>query len=78
MKEKRRQAIRPDRKGKVDDVAISGDLFRLERMSNSVWWVCIYRGKKRTAFYLERPRGKKTVEATLIEDSIGCIDDSKD
>ena len=69
------QAIRPDDKGEVDDVAIDGDLFRLERMNTDSWWCCIYRGKNRTAFSIYRPRGKKTVVAKLIEDSIGCIDD---
>lgn len=39
-------------KGDVDDVAIDGDLFRMEQMDNDHWWVCIYRGKERTAFSL--------------------------
>lgn len=63
------QEIRLDEKGEVDDVAITGDLFRLERMTDDCWWVCIYRGKNRTAFYIE---GKDKLTATTIEDSIGC------
>jgi len=74
---KKLQAIRPDDHGAVDDVAIDGNLFRLERMGNSEWWCCIYRGKQRTAFSIHRPRGKKTVEVVVIEDGIGCIDDRK-
>lgn len=69
------QAIRPDDEGKIDDVAIHGDLFRLERMSDHSWWCCIYRGEKRTSFSIYRPRGKTTVEVGLQDDSIGCIDD---
>ena len=77
MKRELFAAIRPDDKGQVDDVAIYGDLFRLERMSNSSWWCCIYRGDKRTSFFIYRPRGKKTVEVVIQEDSIGCKDDRR-
>jgi hypothetical protein len=71
------QAIRPDGHGEVDDVAIHGDLFRLERMTNDSWWCCIYRGDKRTSFNIFRPRGKKTVIVRVQDDSIGCVDDTK-
>ncbi len=66
-------AIRLDDSKTVDDVAITGDLFRMERMDDGVWWVCIYRGDKRTAFNLS---SKAPIEATVIEDSIGCSDDT--
>jgi hypothetical protein len=66
-------AIRLDDGKAVDDVAISGDLFRMERMDDGVWWVCVYRGGKRTAFNLS---SKSPIEATVIEDTIGCTDDT--
>lgn len=67
------QAIRPDDTGAVDDVAITGDLFRLERMGRGAWWSCIYRGDQRTAFRLRVAKGDIVV--TVAEDSIGCVDD---
>jgi hypothetical protein len=66
-------AIRLDDNKAVDDVAITGDLFRMERMDDGVWWVCIYRGGVRTAFNLS---SKTAIEATVLEDSIGCTDDT--
>jgi len=66
-------AIRLDDNKAVDDVAITGDLFRMERMDDGAWWVCIYRGEKRTAFSL---MSKTAIEATVVEDSIGCADDT--
>jgi hypothetical protein len=50
--------IRLDRSGQVDDVAITGDLFRMDR------------GENRTTFNLQLKEGR--LKATLIEDSIGC------
>ena len=67
-------AIRPDADGAVDDVAISGDLFRLEKMARGVWWSCIYRGAHRTCFWFRIVKGDIIV--TVTEDSIGCRDDS--
>jgi hypothetical protein len=58
----------------IDDVAITGNLFRMERMNKDTFWVCIYRGKKRTCFYLQG----KGVTATLTEDDIGCKDDNEE
>ena len=68
-------AIRMGNDGYVDDVAIHGDLFRMEQMDDDAIWVCIYRGKERAAFFINR-QGKK-LHITTIEDSIGCIDDTK-
>ena len=65
--------IRLDEDGQVDDVAISGDLFRMERMNDGDWWVCIYRGEKRAAFTLTASSPNKAI---LQEDDIGCHDDS--
>ena len=76
-KAKKIQVIRRNDDGSLDDIAITGDLFRLEQMDDSSWWCCIYRGKKRTAFNIYRPRGKNTVVVEISDDSIGCIDDRK-
>ena len=67
-------AIRMDDAGEVDDVAISADMFRLERMTDDSWWACASRGKERVAFSIYR-KGKEVV-VKVIEDSIGCKDDS--
>jgi hypothetical protein len=75
--EKIYQAIRPDEKGKVDDVAIHCDLFRMERMDKGYWWCAVYRGDKRVCFSIYATVGKDVV-VKVIEDEIGCIDDSKD
>lgn len=56
----------------IDDVAISGDLFRMEQMDRDHWWLCIYRGKQRTAFSLRWDRKRREIVATLTDDSIGC------
>jgi len=71
---KRQQIIRR-RAGQVDDVVISGDLFRLERMDDDCWWAAVYRGKDCTAFFLQRT--DTGIVAALAEDSIGCADDTK-
>jgi len=73
--EKRWQAIRPDDTGAVDDVAISGDLFRLEKMDRGLWWSCIYRGDQRTCFWFRIDQLRGDIVVTVSEDSIGCIDD---
>jgi hypothetical protein len=70
------QAIRPDEHGEVDDVAIHGDLFRLERMSIDSWWCAIYRGDKRVSFSIYK-KGKQVV-VSLQEDDIGCINDNEE
>lgn len=70
---RRTQAIRFDDDGKVDDVAISSDLFRIERMSATCFWACAYRGKKRIAFWLN---SKATINVTIADDSIGFEDDT--
>jgi len=66
-------AVRNDKDGTVDDVSISGDLYRLERMTDTCFWTCVYRGHDRTAFSINIVDGKLVVQQ--IEDSIGCTDD---
>ena len=68
-------AIRLDDNGEVDDVAISGDLFRMERMDNGCWWIAVYRGENRTCFSLSTKRNV-AIKAVCGEDSIHCIDDT--
>ncbi len=75
MKKKDWKAVRLNKDGTVDDVAITSDLFRLEQMDDDVWWACAYNGKKRTAFNIFR-KGKKVI-CEVIEDEIGCIDDTQ-
>lgn len=71
-------AIRLDNDGKVDDVAITGSLFRMERMDDGIWWVCIMRGDgSRTCFNLATKRGAH-IDAIVTEDSIHCVDDTTD
>ena len=53
------------RKGRVDDVAI--DELHLEDMTGDVWWIGIYRGNKRTTFYIE---SKSKITVTLIENGL--------
>ena len=65
------------RNDEVDDVAITGNLFRMERMNKDTFWVCIYRAKKRTGFYLQ-VNDSRGLTATLIEDDIGCKDDNEE
>jgi hypothetical protein len=62
-------------KGEVDDVAITGDLFRLEQMDKAVWWAAIYRGDKRVALWFRYNR-KRGIVVNVQEDDFGCTDDS--
>lgn len=75
MTAKRVAFVRYDQ-GLVDDVVISGNLFRMEQMDKDAWWVAIYRGKKRTSFSLQWDRKSRNIVATVTDDSIGCTDDS--
>jgi hypothetical protein len=68
--------IRPDHKGRPDDIVITGDTFRMERMDKDTWWLAIYRGDKRVSIWLRR-NGKR-VDISSIEDEFGCVDDTKD
>ena len=73
---KKWSAIRMDDNGGVDDVAITSDTFRLERMDTDRWWACAYRGNRRTSFEIRR-KGKEVVVG-VQEDSIGCHDDTEE
>ncbi len=44
----------------IDDVAIEGKLFRLERMTKDVFWGAVYGGKKTFSFQLHI-KGKKII-----------------
>jgi hypothetical protein len=60
---------------KVNDVAISCDLFRLEEVDIGLWWAAAYQRDKRTSFWIRR-KGKEIV-VEIQENSLGCIDDTK-
>lgn len=62
-------------KGEVDDVAITGDLFRLEQMSRSAWWAAIYRGDRRVSFWFRYNR-KRGIIVDVQGDELGCVDDT--
>ena len=68
--------VRTYRDGTVDDVAIDGDLYRLEQMSDHAFWTCIYRGENRVCFWIEWDYDKHCLVCTKIEDSIGTYNDS--
>lgn len=70
-----RAIVRPDRRGEPDDVAIDGDRVRMERMAPGRWWLAIERGGRRVAFEL---RAKSRIACELVEDELGCRDDSGD
>ena len=50
----------------VDDVVLNSNLFRMERMSDTSFWLAAYNGNIRTTFDLSIQDGK--LIATLIED----------
>ena len=73
------QIIRRNEDGTVDDVAIDGNLLRLEQMDDDFWWLAIYRGDKRVAFHITTPGecGEgMPISVMVVEDDLGCIDDT--
>ena len=61
--------------GEVDDVVITGDLFRMEQMDKDSWWVAMYRGDERVCITLRWDKKRREIVATVYEDGIGCTDD---
>lgn len=53
--------------GKPDDIVIDEVSVHLENMTNKVWWLGIYRGKKRSTFWI---RSKSKIEVELIENEL--------
>jgi hypothetical protein len=74
MADKVWSAVRLDAAGQVDDVAVTADLFRLERMDTGVFWAAAYRGGKRVTFLIE---SSAPITVHVSDDDIGCKDDSK-
>lgn len=72
-----RQIIRMDEDG-VDDVVISGDVTRIERMSDIEYWVAAYRGDKQVMFSIFWDRKRKMLRCTCYQDDLNCVDDTKD
>ena len=72
---KRFKVIRYERK-QVDDVVISCDLFRMERMSKDSVWLSANIGSHRGVdFMLYADKGK--LKIMLMEDTIGCKDETQ-
>ena len=61
--------------GEVDDVAISCDAYRLERMDTNLVWVCCYRDGKQVAFFIRVTGRSLSIE--LSTDELSCTDDSE-
>lgn len=73
---KARQIIRMDEDG-VDDVVITSDTTRIERMSDTEYWVAAYRGSEEVMFTVFWDKKAKMLRCSVSEDTIGCIDDTK-
>ena len=58
--------IRLDEKGNLDDIVI--DEVHLEDMNGKCWWLAVYRGKKRTAFWIE---SKSKITVRLQDNELG-------
>lgn len=69
-----RNALRPDSKGRPDDIAVSCDMVHIERMDRGAWWVGIYRGEKRSTFWFSSMRA---INAKLTENELGLSDDTE-
>lgn len=74
------KAIRPHKmpgwEGLIDDVAIDCTMFRIEQMDDDAFWAAAYVEDKEVMFWIRWNRKKKRLEATVVSDEIGCIDDS--
>jgi len=66
--------IRPDSHGHVDDVVITCDTFRLERIDKGSWCIAVYRGEERVCFSLTSSKG--SIRAIVTEDDFDCVDDT--
>lgn len=69
-----RQIIRMD-EDSVDDVVITGDMLRIERMDDDHFWVAVYRGHKEAMFSIYWDKKAKKLRCNCYSDTIGCIDD---
>lgn len=50
------------RKGRLDDIVLSGGDLHLEDMTGKMWWLGFTKGKKRVSFYI---RSKTKIEVTI-------------
>jgi len=64
--------LRPDDKGRPDDIAVSCDAVHIERMDTGAWWIGIYRKGRRSTFWAS---SKRAIELELIENDLGLSDD---
>ncbi len=60
--------------GLVTDVAISCDLFRMERMDKGAWWAAACRGEQKTMFSLVWDRKRREIVAIVTEDTIPPVE----
>ena len=56
--------IRLNEEGENDDIVIDGVNVHLEQMDNNLWWLGLYKGKKRICFYLVADQGGIKCELT--------------
>jgi hypothetical protein len=70
--------------GAVDDVVITCDTFRLERMRRDALWLAVCRGDRIVSFWIScagrrrsrRSRGRR-IAVEVTDDELGCIDDTE-
>lgn len=67
-------AVRMDEMG-VDDVAIDATMFRFERQREDAFWLCAYRGDRRTTFMMWAQGGR--LYCRKDEDELNTVDDSE-
>lgn len=61
------------RQGYPDDVVIAGTLFRMERMTDTQWWIGVYRGTQRCTFVIT---SATPIQLVVWEDELGLTNDT--
>lgn len=70
-----RAILRPDDKGRPDDIVIDCTAIHLERMNKGAWYLGVWRGDKVVKFWLQAKNGNR-IEVTPYDDELGLEDDS--
>lgn len=72
------KAIRRDERGAIEDVAITCEMFRLEKLDKNHWWAAAYVGEgkefRQVHFDIKSAAG---IQVVARDDTIGCTDDTK-